>query len=52
MKIGSTKGIGSIIRCMDLAKYNGQMEEDIKVNMRMIRSMDRARFIGQMEENI
>ena len=37
-KIEDMKESGKIIKCMELVSQNGQMEENIKVNMSVIRN--------------
>jgi len=45
------KGIGKIIRCMELEHLNGQMEESKKVNIKMIKNKELELLHGQMVEN-
>ena len=43
---------GSIIRCMEKEKLNGQMEENMKDNTKMIKNMGMVHFIGRMVVNM
>lgn len=45
-KTESTKGIGSIIKCMGLGKSSGPMGESMKEITRTIRNMVKGLFIG------
>lgn len=52
VKIEDMKEIGSIIRCTDSVKFNGQTVESMKVSTKMIKSMGRVHFIGLTEGNM
>ena len=52
VKIENMKEIGSITKCTDMGKQNGQMEESTKVSIKMTKSMEQAHFTGRMVGNI
>ncbi len=51
VKTENTKAIGSIIKCMGMARQNGQMGENIKEIMKTIKNMGKGPFIGRTEGN-
>jgi len=51
-KIVNTSEIGKIIKCMEKAGFNGQMEKYIKASIRTTESMVMVHLAGQMEENM